>query len=171
MAMQKIAVLALLTLAQPALVPAQQPGGEKAPAGRQRLTPQALWEMKRLGSPQLSPDGRSVVFTVQEWSIAKNKSTTNLWLADVASGATRRLTSAAVSDTSPQWDPQGRRLAFVAKRGEDENAALYVMPVDGGEPQQIVELPFAVSAPRFMPDGRSLPASPRTGSTATSTTT
>ena len=128
----------------------------KAPAAKQRLTPQALWELKRLGSPQLSPDGRSAVLTVQEWSISKNKSTTSLWLVDVANGATRRLTASAASDGSPRWDPQGRRLAFISKRGDDENAALYVMPTDGGEPQEIVELPFAVSDPRWMPDGKAV---------------
>jgi len=152
--MKKIALIAFLPLAGLALAPAASPGAEPAAAAKQRLTPQALWELKRLGSPQLSPDGRSVVFTVQEWSIAKNKSTTNLWLADVASGATRRLTSAAVSDASPQWDPMGKRIAFTSKRGDDENVALYVMAVDGGEPQKVVELPFAVAAPRWLPDGR-----------------
>ena len=152
--MKKTALLAFLAIAGPALAQPAGPGPATPQAAKQRLTPQALWEMKRLGSPQLSPDGRSAVFTVQEWSVAKNKSTTNLWLADVASGTTRRLTSAAVSDGSPQWDPQGRRIAFTSKRGDDENAALYVMAVDGGEPQKVVELPFAVQSPRWLPDGR-----------------
>ena len=33
------------------------------------ITPQDLWAMKRVGSPSLSPDGKTVVFTVQEWSV------------------------------------------------------------------------------------------------------
>jgi dipeptidyl aminopeptidase/acylaminoacyl peptidase len=136
---------------------AQAQGSSGAPAAaKQRLTPQALWELKRLGSPQVSPDGRSVVFTIQEWSIAKNRATTNLWLVDVASGATRRLTAATATDAAPAWDPAGKRIAFTSKRGEDENASLYVMAVDGGEPQKVLELPFAVSDPRWLPDGRSV---------------
>ena len=130
--------------------------GLASAAQKERLTPQALWSMKRLGGPALSPDGASVAFTVQEWSIEKNKSTTSLWLADVASGTTRRLTAAAATDGAPEWDPRGKRLAFTSKRGDDENAALYVMPVDGGEAQKVLELPFAISGPRFMPDGRSV---------------
>jgi dipeptidyl aminopeptidase/acylaminoacyl peptidase len=152
--MKKTALIAFLAIAGPALAQPAGPVPAAPQAAKQRLTPQALWELKRLGSPQLSPDGHSVVFTAQEWSVPRNKSTTNLWLADVASGTTRRLTSAAVSDGSPQWDPQGRRIAFTSKRGDDENAALYVMAVDGGEPQKVVELPFAVAAPRWLPDGR-----------------
>ena len=112
--------------------------------------------MKRVGSPALSPDGRTVVFTVQEWSVEKSKSTTHLWLADVATGALRQLTRAAAGDSAPVWSPDGHRLAFTSKRGDDEAAALYVMPVDGGEPEKILELPFGVSSPKWLPDGRGL---------------
>jgi dipeptidyl aminopeptidase/acylaminoacyl peptidase len=122
-------------------------------ADKRPITPQDLWAMKRLGSPALSPDGKIAVFTVQEWSIEKNKSTTNLWLVDVAGGAPRRLTTANAADASPAWSPDGTRLAFVSKRGDDENAALYVMHTDGGEPEKILELPYAVSGPKWMPDG------------------
>lgn len=55
-------------------------------AEKRHLAPQDLWAIKRVGSPALSPDGRQAVFTVQEWSVEKNKSTTNLWLVPVEGG-------------------------------------------------------------------------------------
>ena len=112
--------------------------------------------MQRLGSPALSPDGRRVAFTVQTWSIEKNRSTTHLWLVDVAGGEPRQLTRAEASDSSPVWSPDGTRLAFVSKRGSDETAALYVIPIDGGEAEKILELPYALAAPKWLPDGRSV---------------
>lgn len=130
--------------------------GSAMAAERRPITPHDLWAMKRLGSPTLSPDGSKVVFTVQEWSIEKNKSTTNLWLIDVAGGEPRRLTRAETSDGSPAWSPDGKRIAFTSKRGDDENAALYVIAVDGGEAEKILELPYALSLPRWLPDGKSV---------------
>jgi dipeptidyl aminopeptidase/acylaminoacyl peptidase len=125
-------------------------------AARRPITPQDLWAMKRLGDPVLSPDGNTALFTVQEWSIDQDKSTTNLWLADLAIGSVRRLTSAAATDRSPVWSPDGRAVAFISKRGDDESPSLYVMPVDGGEPEKVLELPYAVGQPRWTPDGHGI---------------
>jgi dipeptidyl aminopeptidase/acylaminoacyl peptidase len=124
--------------------------------GKRVLTPQDLWAIKRLGSPVLAPDGRTVVFTQQEWSVEKNTSTTSLWLADVATGTVRRLTAAQASDASPAWSPDGTRVAFTSRRGADEASSLYVIPLGGGEAEKIVELPNAVTSPKWMPDGKGI---------------
>lgn len=127
------------------------------PAAQPRLiTPQDLWAVKRVGSPALSPDGKQVVFTVQEWSIEKNKSTANLWIVDVAGGEPRRLTTATAADSSPVWSPDGTRLAFLSKRGDDENSSLYILRRDGGEAEKILELPFGLATPKWLPDSRRL---------------
>ncbi len=125
-------------------------------AEKRPLTPQDLWAVKRVGSPALSPDGQQVVFTVQEWSVDKNKSTTNLWLVAVDGGEPRRLTTANVTDTAPTWSPDGTRIAFLSKRGDDENNALYVMRRDGGEAEKILELPYALATPKWLPDGNAI---------------
>jgi len=119
------------------------------------ITAQDLWAVKRLAAPVLSPDGQRAIYGVQEWSIDKNKPSASLWLTEIASGKTRRLTSTAgASDSAPAFSPDGRRVAFVSKRGDDEAAALYVIAIDGGEAEEIVELPYGVASPRWLPDGQ-----------------
>lgn len=127
-----------------------------AQPAKRPITAQDLWAIKRVGAPVLSPDGARAVVSVQEWSIEKNKPSASLWLVDVAAGDTRRLTAGASSDASAAWSPDGGRIAFVSKRGEDEMATLYVIPVDGGEAEKLVELPWGVAAPQWLPDGKGI---------------
>ena len=127
-----------------------------ADGSKRPITAQDLWAVKRVGAPALSPDGRQAVVSVQEWSIEKNKPTASLWLVDVGNATTRRLTAGNSSDSGPAWSPTGDRIAFTSKRGEDEIAALYVIPVAGGEAEKLLELPMGVAAPAWLPDGKGI---------------
>jgi dipeptidyl aminopeptidase/acylaminoacyl peptidase len=138
-----------LVLALSSLVPF----AAAADQNKRPITAQDLWAVKRVGAPTLSPDGKLAAYSVQEWSIEKNKPTAALWLTDVANASSRRLTAGTGSDTAPAWSPDGSRIAFVSKRGEDEAAGLYVIPVAGGEAEKLVELPWGVAAPAWLPDG------------------
>ncbi|MFL6594687.1 MAG: prolyl oligopeptidase family serine peptidase [Chthoniobacterales bacterium] len=121
------------------------------------LTPQDLWAIKRVGNPALSPDGKFAVFPVQQWNIEKNKSSSNLWTVAIATGEVRQLTTAAeTTEDAPMWSPDGTRIAFTSKRGEDENAALYVIPFGGGEAEKIVDFPSAIASPKWLGDGKSI---------------
>ena len=68
--------------------------------------------MAALATPALSPDGQRAVFSLQEWSIEKNESVSSLWVVEVSGGEARRLTTAAGSDGSPAWSPDGSRLVI-----------------------------------------------------------
>ena len=120
---------------------------------RRPITAQDLWAFQRVGAPALSPDGKTAVFAVTEWSIPKSKSTSSLWLTDVAGGEPRRLTQGG-TDGAPAWSPDGSRVAFVSKRGDDDAAALYVIRVGGGEARRVASMPYGLRAPKWLSNGR-----------------
>lgn len=140
------AVLMLLTLAATA--------GAAEPQGA--LTPESMWKIQRLGTPDISPDGRWAVVGVTRYDLAKDRGITDLWLVPTEPGEARRLTSYEGSDSSPVWSPDGKWIAFESRRGEDELTQIYVISTSGGEAVRLTSIPTGASAARWFPDSQRL---------------
>lgn len=121
---------------------------ERAP-----MTPTDMWNIKRIGAPQVSPDGRRAVFTVTTYDIEANRGSSDIYMLNLDGSEPFRFTRHPASDSSPVWSPDGKSIAFVSRRDGDAAAQLYVIPADGGEARRITNLPVAVSAPQWFPDG------------------
>ncbi len=120
------------------------------------LTAEKMWAMKRLGDPAITPDGRYAVLPVTTYDMGENKGFTDLWMAPVAGGPARQLTSDKANDTQPTVSPDGKWIAFVSKRGDDTENQLYVIAVDGGEARRVTNIPTGVSVPKWFPDSKRL---------------
>jgi dipeptidyl aminopeptidase/acylaminoacyl peptidase len=123
-------------------------------AQKRAITIDDFLALRSVGNPQLSPDGKWVAYTVTELSLKDNRGTTRIWLADLASGSSRQLTTGPGSDRQPRWSPDGRTLAFVSTR--ESGAQLWVLPVAGGEARRVTSLPDGVFDPLWLPDGTGL---------------
>lgn len=144
-----IALLALLPLAPLA--------AQNAPA-RHTVTHEDIWLMKRVGAPVISPDGRSVVFSVTEPSYTEADQSSDLWLVPTdGSAEPRRLTNTKGGEGGVAWSPDSRRVAFSARREGDDASQIYVMDIaQGGEAQRVTSVSTGASSARFRPDGRAI---------------
>jgi dipeptidyl aminopeptidase/acylaminoacyl peptidase len=106
-------------------------------------------------SPAISPDGRSVVILVSRVNWEEDRHDSQLVLVDIATGAHRALTNISKGLDSPQWSPSDDRLAFLAEAGEEKQATaqIFVLSMNGGEPQQITSAPLGVEQFSWRPDG------------------
>jgi dipeptidyl aminopeptidase/acylaminoacyl peptidase len=106
-----------------------------------------------VAEPQLSPDGRRVVFTLTTFDVARNTKNDDLWIVDVAGGEPRALTSHPKADRWAAWSPDGRRLAFVSSRGGTPQ--VYLLDLAGGEPRPVTSLKAGVEGrPVWSRDGK-----------------
>src|SRR5438093_6240954 len=96
--------------------------------------------MDRISDPRVSPDGRSVAFTVRVTDLDANKGRNDIWIVPTAGAAARRLTSHEADDTQARWSPDGNSLLFVSTR--TGSAQVFHINKDGGEPEAMTKLPL-----------------------------
>ena len=114
-----LALLALLPLAAAAQTPTPTPD---------RLTPEKLWQLGRLGEMAVSTDGKTLAFTVTKFNLADNRGNADIYVLPVAGGTPKRLTDTPFSENNLGWRADGK-LTFLS--GESGTDQLYVMAADG----------------------------------------
>ncbi len=110
--------------------------------------------MDRISDPQVSPDGKWVVFTVRTTDLEANRGRTVLWMVDVDGTGLRRLTTHPASDYNPRWSACGKYVWFISTRSG--SAQVWVIPADGGEAVQKTFLPLDVANLVVSPYGKYL---------------
>src|ERR1051325_11194949 len=84
--------------------------------------------LRIVSDPRLSPDGAQVVFTVRQSDLEDDKSHTHVWRVNWDGSGATQLTFSDDSENSPRWSPDGKRIAFLSSRGDDdENTQLWIM--------------------------------------------
>jgi dipeptidyl aminopeptidase/acylaminoacyl peptidase len=114
----------------------------------------ALMELKRIGDPQISPDGRWVAFSVQSVDVAANKKPTQVWVVPLFGGAPRQITNDGEANQRPRWSPDSRRIAYISDRGG--SSQVWVMDPDGANARQVTNLATEADGVLFSPDGKNL---------------
>jgi len=108
--------------------------------------------MERVSDPQLSPDGKTVAFSVRQTDYEANKGRNGVWTAPVAGGEPHRLTDKALNASGARWSHDGANLYFLAPK--DGTSQLWRVAAKGGEATQSSALPLDVGNFKISPDGQ-----------------
>ncbi|MFO7655407.1 MAG: S9 family peptidase [Candidatus Krumholzibacteriia bacterium] len=147
----RIAV-AVALIAWPAAMAAQP---DRAAAGAETpvFTIAAFLEVPVLGAPAVSPDGKQVAYLWSRRDLGEDGRLVQLWLADVESGETRRLTFTDDAVRAVAWRPGGG-VSYLRAAGDHQQ--VWWNPLDGAEPRPLTDLGGGVSAYWWSPEGRRL---------------
>jgi dipeptidyl aminopeptidase/acylaminoacyl peptidase len=128
---------------------------DQAMAQARKIELDDLQKIVGVSSPEISPDGKSIVIIVSRVNWDEDRYDSQLVLVDVVTGAQRQLTNIRRGLSLPQWSPSGDRLAFLAETGEEKYAAaqIFALSIRGGEPQQITSAPTGIEQFAWRPDG------------------
>src|SRR6266852_6834807 len=138
-----LGVAALSFLAFPALIRAQD--------SSHNLTAMDEFQLQLATDPQISPDGKKIVYVRRFADPMTDKRYSNLWIINADGSDHRPLTTGNRSDVSPRWSPDGLRLAYLSDA--DGKQQIYVRWMDTGQTARITNLEQAPDAIAWSPDG------------------
>ena len=108
--------------------------------------------MDRISDPEVSPDGRKLVFVLRKTDLEANRGRTDLWLVNVDGTGLTHLTSHPENDSNPRWNPDGKTIWFLSERSE--SSQVWRINIDNGEAEQFTNQPLDVGNLIISPDGK-----------------
>src|SRR4030095_16769060 len=111
-------------------------------------TVEDLMKVRRVGDPQVSPDGRHVAFTVGDVNFDANRIVTQIYTVSSDGADLKQLTSGDRSSSAPRWSPDGKKIAFTT------GGQLWVMDADGDHKEQVTKISTGAASPLWSPDGK-----------------
>ena len=144
-----LAALALIIFASAVFAQAKHP-----------FTFEDMMKLKRVGEPEVSPDGKWVIFSVVDVNLEANTKTPHIWIVPTAGGGSNEKEREIVGDQDadrPRWAPDGKRFAFISTKGG--KSQVWVANFDGSAGAvtglfAITYIPTEASGEIWSPDGK-----------------
>ncbi|MBI3405964.1 MAG: PD40 domain-containing protein [Acidobacteria bacterium] len=133
----------------------------------QKLSIEDVLRWRMASHPAISPDARRVAYIVTENNFESSRPVSHLWVVDVETKQTRRLTQTDEGAAEPLWSPDGHWIAFLSARGNSSVAGraigtaahpaqVWLLPLDGGESFPLTAAADGVLHYRWAPDSKSI---------------
>ena len=122
-------------------------------ASAHAITFEEMASIRRIGAPQLSPDGKWIAYDGSNIDLPGNYRKSAIYIVSSAGGASRQISDGVRQDEGPAWSPDGRTIAYVSNR-EGGAKHVYLYDVAAGTTRKLTNYHGGASSVKWTPDGR-----------------
>ena len=130
--------------------------GVAAAQTRQAMSFVDVLELPSIQDPQLSPDGKQVLFVIDRPDWKGNRRVGHIYRINADGTSQVQLTFGERGESSPRWSPDGKAIVFTTRRDADTNNQIYLLNTEGGEARRLTTHPTAPGSLAWSPDGTAI---------------
>lgn len=119
-----------------------------------RMTPELLWDLKRVSGIQVSPDYTKVLYTQRSYDLATNKGSNKFFIVDIKTKEIKEIPNMDGKARNAVWRPDGEKIGFLLM--SDSGMDVHEINPDGTDLKQISRLEDLVSEFKYAPDGKKI---------------
>ena len=119
------------------------------------MTPEALYSFGRVGEPQISPNGKKMLFPVTYISIEENKSNTELFTMNVDGSDLKQLTYMPGNESNPVWIENGEKILYLKNDINGVSQIFEILP-GGSNARKISDFESGISGFKISPDEKKI---------------
>lgn len=116
------------------------------------LTEEILWYMGRITPPEISPDGKTMLYTIKYFDYTKNKGNADMYTLPVGGGDPTMISKTEEDEVQPIWRPDGKKIAFLYP--SNDVMQIFEANPDGTERVQITHSESDINGFSYSPDGK-----------------
>jgi dipeptidyl aminopeptidase/acylaminoacyl peptidase len=113
-------------------------------------------ELPTIQDPQLAPDGRQILFVMERPDWKANRRVGHIYRINADGSGQIQLTAGERGESNPRWSPDGRMIAFTARREVDQHDQIYLLDTHGGEARRLTNHPTAPGNLTWAPGGKTI---------------
>jgi dipeptidyl aminopeptidase/acylaminoacyl peptidase len=114
------------------------------------MTPELLWSFGRVGGAQVSPNGKTVLYTVTYYNIEENKSYRDIYTVPVSGGEAKNITNSGINESSAVWRPDGEKIGYLSSASG--SVQLWEINPQGSGAEQVTDIEGGISGFGYSPD-------------------
>lgn len=118
------------------------------------LTAELMWQFKRISEPQVSPDGKLLIYSARSYSIKDNKGASVLYLYDLEKNTQTVLLDSVTNPMQARWRPDGKKIGFMCAK--EQGVQLWEINTDGSGLKRVTNISGGINWYKYSPDLRNI---------------
>lgn len=118
-------------------------------AAQSPLSPEFMWQFKRISEPQVSPDGKLLIYSARSYNIKENKGASAIYLYDLEKNTQKILLDSITNPAQARWRPDGKAIAFMCAK--EQGMQLWEINPDGSNLKRVTNITNGINWYKYSP--------------------